>query len=120
MIEQVFLATVLAVIDGDTFRAQIPVWDGLTVTTLVRLYGIDAPEIHGKCKDEKDKAIQAKEALARFLQGEIITLHSVQPDKYAGRVVAEVRVNFESVATQMIDRGLAKKYTGGERQGWCK
>lgn len=120
MIEQVFLATVLAVIDGDTFRAQIPVWEGLTVTTLVRLDGIDAPEIRGKCKEEKDKAAQAKEALTKFLRGEVITLHSVQPDKYSGRVVADVRVNFQSVATQMIDRGLARKYTGGERQGWCK
>lgn len=120
MVEQVFLAVVLAVIDGDTFRAQIPVWQGLTVTTLVRLEGIDTPEIHGKCKDEKDKALQAKDALAKFLESGMVTLHSVQPDKYSGRVVADVRVDFNSVANQMINQGLARKYSGGERQGWCK
>lgn len=120
MVEQIFIAVVLAVIDGDTFRAQIPVWEGLTVTTLVRLEGIDTPELRGRCQEEKNKALQAKEALTQFLQGKSVTLHSVQPDKYAGRVIADVRVDFESISTQMVSRGFARKYSGGERLGWCK
>ncbi len=120
MVEQVFIAIVLAVIDGDTFRAQVPVWEGLTITTLVRLEGIDTPELRSRCKNEKDKALQAKEALTKLLQNKEVTLHFVQPDKYSGRVVADVRADFNSVANQMVNQGFARKYSGGERLGWCK
>ena len=54
-----FLALVLSVTDGDTFRARVEVWPGMEVQTAVRILGIDTPELHGKCQEEKDAAVRA-------------------------------------------------------------
>ena len=114
----VFAALVLSVTDGDTFRARIPVWDNVEVITAVRIRGIDTPEIKGKCPAEKAAALAAKARLAELLNGSVQLLH-VDPDKYAGRVDADVTVNGQSVAAVLIAEGLARPYTGGARQGWC-
>jgi endonuclease YncB( thermonuclease family) len=39
----------------------------MEVTTRVRLRGIDAPELHARCDDERAKALAARDALARIL-----------------------------------------------------
>ena len=114
----VFAALVLSVTDGDTFRARIPVWDNVEVVTAVRIRGIDTPEIKGKCPAEKAAALAAKARLAELLNGQVQLLH-VEPDKYFGRVDADVTVNGQSVAAVLIAEGLARPYTGGARQGWC-
>ena len=114
----VFAALVLSVTDGDTFRARIPVWDNVEVVTAVRIRGIDTPEIKGKCPAEKAAALAAKARLAELLNGPVQLLH-VDPDKYSGRVDADVTVNGQSVAAVLISEGLARPYTGGARQGWC-
>jgi len=114
----VFAALVLSVTDGDTFRARIPVWDNVEVVTAVRIRGIDTPEIKGKCPAEKAAALEAKARLAQLLNGQVQLLH-VEPDKYFGRVDADVTVNGQSVAAVLIAEGLARPYMGGARQGWC-
>ena len=114
----VFAALVLSVTDGDTFRARIPVWDNVEVVTAVRIRGIDTPEIKGKCPAEKAAALAAKARLTALLNGPVQLLH-VEPDKYGGRVDADVSVNGQSVAAVLIAEGLARPYTGGARQGWC-
>jgi micrococcal nuclease len=60
-------AEVLRVIDGDTFEARVRVWPGMDITTRVRLRGIDAPELHARCADERAKALAARDALTRIL-----------------------------------------------------
>ena len=114
----VFAALVLSVTDGDTFRARVPVWDNIDVVTAVRIRGIDTPEMKGKCPAEKAAALAAKERLTALLNGPVQLFH-VEPDKYAGRVDADVTVNGTSVAAVLIAEGLARPYTGGARQGWC-
>lgn len=114
----VFAALVLSVTDGDTFRARVPVWDNIDVVTAVRIRGIDTPELKGKCPAEKAMALEAKARLAVLLNGQVQLLH-VEPDKYSGRVDADVSVNGKSVAAVLIAEGLARPYTGGARQGWC-
>ena len=114
----VFAALVLSVTDGDTFRARIPVWEDVDVVTAVRIRGIDTPEIRGKCPAEKAAALAAKERLTALLNGSVQLLH-VEPDKFAGRVDADVTVDGKPVAAILIAEGLARPYTGGARQGWC-
>ncbi len=114
----VFAALVLSVTDGDTFKARIPVWDNIDVVTAVRVRGIDTPEMKGKCPAEKAAALVAKARLAELLNGQVQLFH-VEPDKYAGRVDADVSVNGKSVAAVLIAEGLARPYTGGARHGWC-
>jgi endonuclease YncB( thermonuclease family) len=113
------LATVVAVTDGDTFKGRIEVWPGIDVVTAVRVAGIDTPELKGKCASEKATALAAKARLAELLSAGPVTVEQVQLDKYAGRVDAVVRVAGKLVADTLVAEGLARKYTGGTRQGWC-
>lgn len=120
MISAIYLATLLSVTDGDTFKARVPVWQGIEVTTGVRIQGVDTPELRGKCEHERVLAGKAKEALSEILNaGKAITLRNVDDDKYSGRVAAQVFVDGESVAEKLIKRGLARPYDGGKRSGWC-
>jgi len=114
-----FLALVLSVTDGDTFKVRISVWDNVDVVTAVRLRGIDTPEIKGKCPAEKALALAAKTRLTELLNVGPVTLFHVEPDKYYGRVDADVSVNGTSIAGILIKEGLARPYTGGARASWC-
>ncbi|CAB5194780.1 COG1525 Micrococcal nuclease (thermonuclease) homologs [uncultured Caudovirales phage] len=114
-----FLALVLLVNDGDTFKARVTVWDGIEVVTAVRLRGVDTPELRGKCASEKAAALAAKERLTSLLASGRVTLSRVEPDKFAGRVDAEVTVDGKAVASVLVAEGLARPYAGGARQSWC-
>jgi len=114
-----WLALVLLVTDGDTFRARVEVWPGIDAVTAVRIRGIDTPELRGKCASEKEQAVAARERLRALLAAGPVQLLHVEHDKYAGRVDADVSVNGKSVAAVLIAEGLARPYTGGARQGWC-
>lgn len=120
MISAIYLATLLSVTDGDTFKARVPVWQGIEVTTAVRIQGVDTPELRGKCEQERVLAGKAKDALFAILSaGKTITLRNVDDDKYSGRVVADVFVDGEPVADKLIKRGFARLYGGGKRLPWC-
>ena len=117
----VYTAMLLVVTDGDTFKARVPVWQGVEIVTSVRVNGIDAPELRGKCDFEKVKAEEASAALAHYLQtAKSVTLQNVKDDKYSGRVVADVMVDGKSLSSEMIRTGLVRPYSGGTRLGWCK
>ncbi|MEY5100850.1 MAG: hypothetical protein RJA36_3569 [Pseudomonadota bacterium] len=117
--ELVFLAQVLTVTDGDTFRARIEVWTGVEVITAVRVAGIDTPELRGKCLAERERAIAARERLRSLLAAGPVLVTRVSSDKYAGRVDAVVSVNGVRVADTLVVEGLARPYAGGARAGWC-
>lgn len=115
-----YFAYLLHVTDGDTFKARVPVWQGVEIVASVRVNGIDAPELRGKCNYEKVKAEEASEALFHYLQtAKSVTLQNVKDDKYSGRVVADVMVDGKSLSSEMIRTGLVRPYSGGTRAGWC-
>ena len=114
-----YLALVLLVTDGDTFRARVEIWPGIETVTAVRIRGIDTPELRGKCQAEKDKAIAARERLRALLAAGPVQLFHVEPDKYSGRVDATVTVNGRELGQVLVSEGLARPYAGGTRQGWC-
>ncbi len=114
------VGTVQRVIDGDTLVVEVPVWLGLTVTTSVRLKGIDAPELHGHCGRETALAERAKERLAAETTPQV-RLTNIEGDKYFGRVEAEVATVPDglNLADAMLASGLARPYAGGKRGDWC-
>lgn len=116
----VWVATVLSCVDGDTCKMRVEVWPDITVETQVRLRGIDAPEIAGKCATEKVLAKAARDDLSALLANAVtITLTNVETDKYGGRVLADVRADSIQVGVLLIEAGLARPYAGGQRQPWC-
>lgn len=111
---------VIRTIDGDTFEARIYLEPGLDPTTRVRLRGIDAPELKASCQQELQMAEAATEALRALLGEGDVMIFNVGPDKYAGRVVADVATRRTgNVSTAMLSAGHARSYGGGHRSGWC-
>jgi micrococcal nuclease len=103
------------VIDGDT----IVVETNMLGVGHIRLKDIDAPELTGPCKQERDLALAAKERVEQMVKlGTKLELHDIGPDKY-GRVLATVMVNNQSIGDILVAAGLARPYTGGARQPWC-
>jgi endonuclease YncB( thermonuclease family) len=110
-------AEVVRVIDGDTFEARVRIWPGMDVTTRVRLRGIDAPELHARCEDERVKALAARDAPAG---GRFDRHRRVGQDKYGGRVDADVSTaRTPNVSEALYDGGYARRYYGGRRESWC-
>ena len=122
-------AHVVRVVDGDTIEVRASIWPGHEVRVLVRLHGIDAPELNGRCPAERLKAAAARQLVRRLTRGRAVTLHGVRHGKYAGRVVARVTAGrvtagrvtarADDLATALLAAGLARPYAGGKRQGWC-
>ena len=113
-------AQVLRVIDGDTFEARVRIWPGMDVTTLVRLRGVDAPELRGRCVGERAQALAARDALMTLLREGAVAVARVTQDKYGGRVDADVSTaQTADVGQALIAAGVARRYDGGKRGGWC-
>jgi micrococcal nuclease len=119
MADTIYPVQVVSVYDGDTFTADVAIWPGLTVRTSVRVLGIDSAEIRTTNACEKQIAIAARDYAATLLNSGVVTIANVAPDKYGGRVDADVFVASESYAAVMIKAGRAKPYDGGARQPWC-
>jgi endonuclease YncB( thermonuclease family) len=113
-------AKVIKVYDGDTFTVEAYPWPGLEAKASVRIDGVDTPEIRGKCEAEKQKAVEAREFVKGLVLGEVVLLENVKHGKYAGRVVADVKLNNgEKLADKIIAQGLGREYHGGPRGKWC-
>ena len=113
-------AEVVRVVDGDTFEARVHLWPGLDITTRVRLRGIDAPEFKARCTEERIKAEAARDALRAILDQGEVGISGVGLDKYGGRVLAEASTSrTRDVSTALLDAGVAHRYSGGHRDGWC-
>jgi micrococcal nuclease len=118
-LEPVYPAVARRVIDGDSFEADIAIFPGQLVTTIIRIDGVDAPENRGRCASERRKAKAARMALAHWLDGPI-ALSEVRRDKFGGRMVARVTLADGGDARErLIGKGLARPYSGRKRQGWC-
>jgi endonuclease YncB( thermonuclease family) len=59
-------------------------------------------------------------ALRSLLGQGDVAISNIGPDKYGGRVVADVETRRAgNVATAMIAAGHGRSYGGGHRNGWC-
>ena len=105
------------VVDGDTFKLG---------QRRIRIIGIDAPEVHGQCAKEMQLAEAATAGLQRLLnQGpfEMVGRIDGMKDRY-GRDLRLVQRpgpdgSMQSIAEEMRESGLARRYLGGFREGWC-
>ncbi len=113
-----FPAHVIRVIDGDTFWAWIEPMPDLRVKRAVRIAGIDAPELNGKCAAERELAIRARDRLRELLNG-AVTVEDTRPGKYAQRLIARVLVDGRDVAPRLLAEGLARVMSNARRVAWC-
>lgn len=84
----------------------------------VRVMGLDAPEMRGRCPAEARKARTARDRMAALVIGGV----SLQPhgrDRYR-RLLAVVRDwQGRDVGAVLIREGLARPYRGERRRSWC-
>jgi micrococcal nuclease len=114
-------ATVVEVLDGDTFLAEALVWPGHTVRVNVRIRGIDAPEMKARCDAEHTAAERARQALASLFGKNPIAISNISGAKYYGRVLADVTTaDGQGVASVLLGEKLVRPYDGGRREAWCE
>ena len=116
----VTVSKVISVYDGDTFRVDIDSLPPIVGKNIpIRLNGVDAPEIQGKCQQEKDLALEARDFVRNKLaNANEIKLTKLQRGKYF-RIVADVMIDGVSLETELLENKLAYKYTGGKKSSWC-
>ena len=111
---------VIKIIDGDTIEVRAHPWLGVFIESRVRLAGIDAPELHGRCDGETALAARARDRLSELLSGGVARLDDIRHDKYGGRVRARVLdASGADVGAALIAAGLARPYHGERRRPWC-
>lgn len=113
-------ATAVRVIDGDTIVVRLNVWLEQEKTARIRVRGIDTPETRGRCHEEIELAKRAKEFTENLIPpGARVQVTRIGYDKYGGRYDGDVMVSGRSLRDLLIAEGLARPYSGGKRQGWC-
>lgn len=98
-------ASVLKVIDGDTFWAVIDLGFGITIEQKLRLSAVDTPEIASKAGE------RAKRFLARELKKTPLVIRTTKSDKY-DRYLADVWAGGAYLNQLLLTKGhavLAKK-----------
>lgn len=115
-----FVARPVAVHDGDTLTVRARIWLDQEVVARVRISGIDAPELHGRCRRESTRAVLARDMLTKWVAKGPLVLSDIHYGKYAGRIVAVVTLpDGRDAASAMLAAHLARPYKGGKREGWC-
>ena len=112
---------VVSVYDGDTIRVHAAPWPGVQIETSVRVAGVDTPEIRGRCPAERSAAIAARDFVRELLAGagDVALLEPIH-GLYAGRVVADVLIDGESLSRLLLAAGHGRPYDGQTaRQPWC-
>ena len=105
--------------DGDTFIADIDGVHPIIGSEIsIRIAKIDTPEITDTRNEIKQLAIQARDYVsAKLAHAKIIQLDNIKRDKYF-RILADVFVDGESLAEELIAQGLAKPYNGKKKPEW--
>lgn len=110
------------VIDGDTISSELNLPCPLCLAS-VRILGIDTPESNflAKCPKEKALGLEAKAVVKKLVgDNKKMTVRNVKWDKYGGRINGYVEVNGVDIGKTLIERGLARPYTGiGPKSNWC-
>lgn len=112
-------AEVERVIDGDTVRVSAKIWVDQRISTAVRIYGVDAPELfRPQCEAERAAARKAKSFVEAIIDAGVM-LGDISHDKYGGRVVARLETTDGiDIGAALLEAGLAVEIGAGDP--WCE
>jgi len=94
-------AMILRVLDGDTFEARIEISPRHEWVAMVRVLGVDTPELTG---DTKAAALVAKAFTVAWLSQGPVTVTGCKNDSF-GRFLGAVTRGDENLAQQLIVNG---------------
>lgn len=111
---------VTQIYDGDSFKINIVAWpDIIGKEVIIRIKGIDAPEIHGKCEKENLMAKLARQHTVNLIENAFrVELKNMQRDQYF-RILADVYVDRKNLGNSLVENKLAVRYAGGKKYDWC-
>ncbi len=105
------------VFDGDTFGLSC---NGQPAE-LVRLYGVDAPEIDkANCPVERANGMRARTVLERLVAGAPVTGVRTRGQHIDGRQLVELEIGGKDAGQAMLDSGLARPLVGERYPEWCR
>lgn len=116
-------------VDGDTIKADVPVWPGVNIDASIRVIGVDTPELApAGCATPAENiairaaAVRAKEFVDAWLnRNSPAVIGSVKQDTYSGRYDAVVTGSGgERLSDALIQAGMGRAYNGGKRKTWCQ
>jgi len=113
-------AKCVSVYDGDTIHVVFKMPETNKYHRwIIRMSGIDTPEIKTKNTAEKTKAIEVRDYLRNKILDKIIILECLDFDKY-GRLLGNIFIINENITLnqQLINNGMAKIYNGGTKEDW--
>lgn len=85
----------------------------------LRVWGIDTPEIRGKCAKEKRLAKKAQRFVWKRVKNGKATIHNIGRGKYF-RIVGRVKVGDKWLDDLLFDAGLGVRYYGKKKtKDWC-
>jgi len=116
----VTVSEITSIYDADTFRVNIKDYPPIVGERVsIRVNGVDAPEIRGKCEYEKMAAREAKQFTVKALRSaKTVELRNIRRGKYF-RILADVYTDGKNLAEGLIESGHARVYDGGKRLDWC-
>lgn len=106
-------------------QQQVVVLDGDTIIVQgehIRLLGINAPEMKGKCREESVRALRARSRLMELLKASTIDIDRNGFDRYR-RTLASVSADGNPVGDVLMREGLARKWVqtyNGQQEPWCQ
>ena len=114
------ISKVISIYDGDTLSVNIDSFPDIVGKNIrIRIKGIDAPEIKGKCQKEIDLAVMARDYLRNAInKSNQIELRNIERGKYF-RIVGELYIDGENISKGLIKEKLAYIYHGGKKRSWC-
>lgn len=108
---------IVAVHDGDTITVIIDLGFDTYRRLVLRVNGIDTPEVTGS---QKVAGLVVRNAVIEWLKSPKLILESKEVDKY-GRSLAEIyNANGVKLSSFLLSQGLARPYWGEKRLDWDK
>lgn len=92
--------------DGDSIKVK-----GHSLSLMIRLVGIDAPETGGRKRTGQPYSRQSGKLLEKLVSGKKVHIKSYGTDNY-NRQLAEVFVNNRNINLEMVKAGMAEVYKG--------
>ena len=110
---------IVSVYDGDTFMVNIKGYPPIVGDEIsIRINGVDTPEKRGTSGYVKELAEKARKFTEhKLMNAKTIELRNMRRGKYF-RIVADVYVDGQNLAKELIRVGLGKEYGGGTRPSW--
>jgi endonuclease YncB( thermonuclease family) len=108
---------VIKVYDGDTITiaSKLPYSKSEMYRFVVRLNGIDSPEIKSNNEEEKKIAKEARDYLTNKILHKSVVLKNITTEKY-GRILADVYLGNTNINKLMIIERFAVEYNGGTKE----